>query len=247
MPENEEVNILKNEKRILSPEEKKLVRDHRQRVYKRFDATMLDGFSDHEILEFLLFYVFEQKDTKVLAKKLLAEFNSLEKVFAAGKEQLCSIEGIGPASARLLHFIREISFLLGRRRAFKEEAVISAASSLITYLGTSMENLPEEQLRVLFVNNSNKIIKDEVLSEGVEDQTAVYPRKIMKRAMALHATGIIVVHNHPTGQLRPSNADLVITRAIAAAADTLDLRFLDHIIVGKEDKGYFSFRENGLI
>lgn len=238
---------MKKEKTILSPEEKKLVKDHRQRVFKRFDATMLDGFSDHEVLELLLFYVFEQKDTKLLAKRMLTEFGSLEKVFAAGKEQLCSVDGIGPASARLLHLVREVSLLLGRRRAFKEEAVISAASSLIAYLGTSMENLPEEQLRVLFVNNSNKIIKDEILSEGIEDQTAVYPRKIMKRAMALNATGIIVVHNHPTGQLRPSNADLVITRAIATAADALDLRFLDHIIVGKEDKGYFSFRENGLI
>lgn len=242
-----EVRTVKKERVLISPEEKKLVKDHRQRVFKRFDTTLLDGFSDHEVLEMLLFYVFEQKDTKVIAKKLLAEFGSLEKVFAAGREQLCAISGIGPASARLLHFVREVAQLVIKRRAFKEEPTISAASSLIAYLGTSMENLPEEQLRVLFVNNSNKIIKDEILSEGVEDQTAVYPRKIMKRAMALNATGIIVVHNHPTGQLRPSNADLVITRAIATAAEALDLRFLDHIIVGKEDKGYFSFRENGLI
>lgn len=234
-------------KRTMSAEEKEFARNHRQRVFKRFDNTFLEGFSDHEVLEMLLFYVFEQKDTKTIAKILLNEFGSIEKIFAANAEQLCSVRGIGPASARLLIFFREVTQLLSKRRAFREEPVISAASSLIAYLGTSMQDLPEEQLRVLFVNNSNKIIKDEVLSHGVEDQTAVYPRKIMKRAMALNATGIIVVHNHPTGQLRPSNADLVITRAIATAAEALDLRFLDHIIVGREDKGYFSFRENGLI
>ncbi len=228
-------------------DEKKLYRNHRKRVYSRFDKTLLDGFSEHEVLELLLFYVFEQKDTKALAKMLLFEFGSMEKVFAASSEQLCSIKGIGPASARLILLVGELAKLLTKRRAFREQAVISSASSLISYLGTTMQNLPEEQLRVLFVNNANKIIKDEILSEGIEDQTAVYPRKIMKRAMALNATGIIVVHNHPTGQLRPSNADLNITRAILAAAETLDLRLLDHLIVGSEDKGYFSFRENGLL
>ena len=143
--------------------------------------------------------------------------------------------------------MREVSILLSRRRALSVDVCISNGSDLIRYLGTAMENLPEEQLRVIFVNNANRIIKDEVLSRGVEDQTAVFPRQIMKRAMTLHATGIIVVHNHPTGQLRPSNADLVITRSLIAAADALAIRMLDHVIVGSEEKGYFSFRENGLL
>lgn len=220
---------------------------HRLRVYERFDKAGIDGFSDHEILEMLLYFVFTRKDTKPLAKALLKEFGCLEKVFAARAEQLCRIRGIGPAAARLLVFMREVSVLLGRRRAFSADVSISNGSDLIRYLGAAMEHLPEEQLRVIFLNNSNRIIKDEVLSQGVEDQTAVFPRQIMKRAMTLHATGIIVVHNHPTGQLRPSNADLVITRALVAAADALAIRMLDHVIVGHEEKGYFSFRENGLI
>lgn len=220
---------------------------HRSRIFERFDNAGIESFSEHEVLEMLLYYVFTRKDTKTLAKAMLKEFGCLEKVFAATSEQLCRIKGMGPVSSRLLIFMREVSLLLGRRRAFASDVAISNGSDLIRYLGAAMEHLPEEQLRVIFLNNSNRIIKDEVLSRGVEDQTAVFPRQIMKRAMAVHATGFIVVHNHPTGQLRPSNADLVITRSLAAAADALAIRMLDHVIVGREDKGYFSFRENGLL
>jgi DNA repair protein RadC len=106
---------------------------------------------------------------------------------------------------------------------------------------------PEEQFRVIYVDNANRIIKDEVLSEGIEDQTAVYPRKIVRHAILNYATGVLVCHNHPTGQLRPSNADIAMTRLIHAACEALDVRFLDHLIIGTEDKGYFSFRENGML
>lgn len=127
---------------------------------------------------------------------------------------------------------------------------ICSGSALIQYLQMQMMLLPIEQFRVIYVNNENRVLCDEVLSEGTEDQTAVYTRKIMQRCMQNNATGMIVVHNHPTGQMRPSNADLVITRSIAAASATLDLRLLDHVIVGVGedlDKGYFSFRENGIL
>jgi len=220
---------------------------HRDRLRKRFDDTGFDGFSDHEILEILLFYTFAQKDTKPAAKALLKEFGSLEKVFAADFQQLCGVAGVGTASARLIIMSRAIMQRINRIKVVDAIPAIASGSALMTYLGSSMEALPEEQLRVIFVNNMNRVIKDEVISTGTEDQTAVYPRKVMKRAMALHATGIIVVHNHPTGQLRPSNADINITRSLVAAAEALDLRMLDHVIVGRDDKGYFSFRENGLL
>ncbi|PKL46100.1 MAG: hypothetical protein CVV42_17605 [Candidatus Riflebacteria bacterium HGW-Riflebacteria-2] len=220
---------------------------HRDRLRQRFDETGFDGFSDHEILEILLFYTFARKDTKPVAKSLLKELGSLEKVLAADLQQLCSVPGMGEASARLFIMLRALMQRINRNRLFDTAPAIASGSVLMDYLGTSMEALPEEQLRVIFVNNLNRVIKDEILSSGTEDQTAVYPRKIMKRAMALHATGIIVVHNHPTGQLRPSNADINITRQLASAAATLDLRFLDHVIVGREEKGYFSFRESGML
>ncbi len=220
---------------------------HRNRLRQRFDASGLDSFADHEILEFLLFFVIAQKDTKVAAKNLLTEFGSLEGVFSAPVDHLKKVAGVGESSARLIRFFRDVSQRISKRKAFADQPVISSASSLTDYLGAAMANLPEEQFRVVFLDNSNRILKDEVLSEGVEDQTAVYPRKVVKRALMLNATGIIVVHNHPTGQLTPSNADRNITKALANAAESLDLRFLDHIIVGREGKGYFSFRENGLI
>lgn len=125
--------------------------------------------------------------------------------------------------------------------------IISQSSALIEYLKLVMMTRETEQMRIIYVDNSNRIIKDEVISEGVEDQTAVFPRQIMRRTLELFATGIIVVHNHPTGQLRPSNADIVITRSLVAAADTLSVRMLDHVIIGMDQPGYFSFRENGMI
>lgn len=220
---------------------------HRERLKQRFDSSGLNGFSDHEVLEFLLFFVIPRKDTKIIAKSLLREFSSLEGVFAASQDSLEKVDGIGKNSARLIRFFREAAQFAMKRKAFAEAPAISSASILLDYLGASMANLPEEQFRVIFLDNSNRILKEEILSEGVEDQTAVYPRKVVKRALMLNATGIIVVHNHPTGQLTPSNADRNITRALVAAAESLDLRMLDHIIVGREGKGYFSFRENGLL
>lgn len=125
--------------------------------------------------------------------------------------------------------------------------IIGHGSALMEYLKLVMMTRETEQVRVIFVDNANRIIKDEVLNEGVEDQASVFPRQIMRRTLELFATGIIVVHNHPTGQLRPSNADIVITRALVAAADTLSVRMLDHVIIGMDQPGYFSFRENGMI
>ena len=126
--------------------------------------------------------------------------------------------------------------------------VISNASAFIQYLRLQMENLPTEQLRVIYLDNANRILGDQVLSEGVEDQTAVYPRKIMQEALKRNATGIIVTHNHPAGQPRPTDTDLVITKALHKACKTLDIRFLDHLIIAADGgSGYFSFREEGLI
>lgn len=124
---------------------------------------------------------------------------------------------------------------------------VSHASALVQYLQLQMMLLPEEQLRVIYVDNMNRIIQDEVLSSGTEDQTAVYPRKIMKRCLFLNATGLIISHNHPTGLIRPSNADIKITKHVEAAANALDIRLLDHVIIGSEESGYYSFRENGLL
>ncbi|OIP31782.1 hypothetical protein AUK22_00690 [bacterium CG2_30_54_10] len=222
-------------------------KDHRKRMKERFDQAGLGAFSDHEILEFLLFYSIPRVDTKPMAKALLDEFRDLPGVFSATREGLLSISGLGPEAARFIFLFRDLSGKILQKKALGSTPAISTASDLIAYLGATMSNLPIEQFRVVFVNNVNRIIKDESVSTGTEDQTAVYPRQVMKRALAVHATGILVAHNHPTGSLRPSPADLEITRALAAAAGALEIRLLDHLILGREGQGYFSFRENGLI
>lgn len=126
-------------------------------------------------------------------------------------------------------------------------ATISSGSMLMTHLGLAMRSLPTEQVRIVLLDSQNKIKKEAIVSEGLEDEAAIYPRKIARMAMENYATRVIVVHNHPTGQIRPSNADINITRKIWAALDTLDILLLDHVIIGTDHNGYFSFRENQML
>lgn len=166
-------------------------------------------------------------------------------MFAASRDQL--EEDIPETAARMLHLVRDVSHHVLKHRIFGKNATIRDAKTAKTYLGGIMANLPVEQFRVVFLDNANTVIAEEMLSTGIEDQTAVYPKLVMRRALALHATGIIVAHNHPSGHLAPSTADHEITKALAAAAGTLDIRFLDHLILGRESEGYFSFREHGYL
>ncbi|MBF0502467.1 MAG: DNA repair protein RadC [Candidatus Riflebacteria bacterium] len=220
---------------------------HRLRLRERYDKSGFEAFADHEVLEFALTYIIPYSDVKPQAKALLKRFGDIPGVFAARRENLMEVPGIGPAAARFLHVLREIAQIALKKMTLGKNPVLKSAADLVAYLGAEMSNLQEEQFRVVFLDHSNTVIKDETLSHGIEEQTAVYPRKVMKRALALHATGIIVAHNHPTGLTKPSKADIEITRALAAASATLDIRFLDHLILGREGKGYFSFRENDLL
>ncbi|NLI75456.1 MAG: DNA repair protein RadC [Candidatus Riflebacteria bacterium] len=220
---------------------------HRSRLLERFDQAGLTGFADHEVLEMLLFFIRPRIDTKPIAKALLREFHDLPGVFAASPDRLTAIPGVKKATTQFLAFLRDLSGRILQKKAYGSTPTISQASDLVAYLGGTMANLPVEQFRAIFVDNANRILKDEPLSIGTEDQTAVYPRQVMQRALAVHATGIIVAHNHPSGALRPSPADLEITRRLDAAAQALELRLLDHVILGREGAGYFSFREHGLL
>lgn len=220
---------------------------HRQRIFKRFDESNFDSFSDHEVLEMLLFYSFSRCDTKPFAKALIANFGSLEGVLTAPLNKLCQVSGIGASTARLIKAFYQLGILINKRNAITNEISISNKSDLIKYLKSSMAYLPTEQVRVLFLDAKNKIIKDDVMGEGTETQSAVFPRKIMQRALEYHAIAIIIVHNHPSGDTRPSNADISITEQIKNAAKTLNIALFDHLIIGKKDNCYFSFRENSLL
>ena len=243
---------------------------HRERLRQRFLQGGIEGFYEHEALELALFYTIDRVDTKDYAKFLIYEFGSIEKVFTANYDRLLMVLNRIPQknghptqrerekTAFLIKYVGSLVGLVWRRigtmKGRKIRNVIEDGEALISYLESTMKDLNEEVFRVVFLNNANRIIKDEILSAGTEDQTAVYPKKIMRRALEVNATGIILVHNHPAGRLQPSNADLNITTSISKAAELLGIRLLDHLIIGDpmdpeniDSKRYYSFRENGLI
>ncbi len=220
---------------------------HWERLRKRYDEVGLPGLADHEVVELMLTYVMRQGDLKPLAKQILTRFHDLPGVFSARREALCEVDGVGEQIARFLHLVRDVGQLALKSRAVNWGSTLACPKDVVEYLRALLANLPEEEFIAIFVDHANRIIRYETISQGVEDQTAVYPRKVMKRALALHATGIAVAHNHPTGNPQPSPADREVTRNLAAAAATLEIRLLDHIIIGRDQQSYFSFRENGLL
>ncbi len=246
---------------------------HRDRLRNRFKEGLLKGFTDYEVLELLLFYTINKIDTKPIAYKLIKEFGSIEKVFTASYERILSViqEDIRPSrqecekSAFLIKFIRSLAILLWKRgtdnKLKEKENIISSGAKLLdylrecynNYLEADMRDLSHEQFRVIFLDSKNKVIKDEVMFEGTINQTGVYPRQILKRALELNAAGIIAVHNHPGGTLKPSNADINVTRSLQIACDSLGIQLLDHFIIGdrfyseNQEKSFYSFAENGLL
>ena len=247
---------------------------HRERLRNRFKAGLLKGFTDYEVLELLLFYTINKIDTKPIAYNLINEFGSIEKVFTQTYERLLSViqKDIRPSkqecekSAFLIKFIRNLAVLLWNRginnRLKEKENIIKSGAELLAYLKeqynnyleADMRDLSYEQFRVIFLDSRNKILKDEVMFEGTINQTGVYPRQILKRALELNATAIIAVHNHPGGSLKPSNADISVTRTLQSACDNLGISLLDHLIIGDkfcngkdQEKSFYSFAENGLL
>ncbi|MBR4330239.1 MAG: DNA repair protein RadC, partial [Candidatus Riflebacteria bacterium] len=246
---------------------------HRDRLRNRFRDGLLKGFTDYEVLELLLFYTIGKIDTKPIAYNLINEFGSIEKVFTQSYERILSVikKDIRPSrqecekSAFLIKFIRQLAILLWKRgtdRKLKDKAKnITNGAQLLeylkeyynNYLEADMRDLAEEHFRVIFLNSSNRILKDEKMFSGTINQTSVYPREILKRALELNASSIIAVHNHPAGSIKPSNADIAVTRSLQSACDVLVISLLDHLIIGDkfysgdQQKSFYSFAENGLL
>ncbi|MBF0546498.1 MAG: RadC family protein [Candidatus Riflebacteria bacterium] len=221
--------------------------DHRSRLRERFDSAGIAGFAEHEVIEFLLTFAIPRVDTKPIAKKLMSEFTDIPGIFSANREQLEKISGIGPNASRFLILLKEVSQLVVKRKVLTSKKQILNGRDVVEYYSAVMANLNEEEFRVLYLNQANRVISDEILSKGVEEQTAVYPRKILRQAVFLYATCLILVHNHPTGRVMPSLPDREITKVIKSAAETVGIKLLDHIIMGREGEGYYSFQENGIL
>ena len=216
---------------------------HRQRLRERF---MLDNahLADYEFLELLLGYAIPRKDVKPVAKELLKRFSTLNGVMDASLDELVQVSEIGTTSAILIKIVRKMGTLYLGEKA-RERVQISCTEELINYCRSLFGGIKDEQFCVIYLTPQNRIIDMEMIAEGIVNQAVVYPRKVLEGALQKKASAIILVHNHPSGYLEPSSADIKLTRSIINAASVLNIAVHDHLIVG--DSGAFSFREKGLM
>jgi DNA repair protein RadC len=216
---------------------------HRERLRERALAGGLAALPDYELLELYLFRSIPMKDVKPLAKDLLARFGDLGGVLAAPIADLCTVAGIKEQAALDLKLMHEASVRIGRAPMTKRP-VISSASALQSYIRTVLANEPREQFRVLFLDNKNQLILDEVMGQGTIDHAPVYPREVARRALELSAAAVILVHNHPSGDPTPSRADIEMTKQVVEAGKALRIAVHDHLVVGRD--GVASLKALGL-
>ena len=217
---------------------------HRERLRERFKSGGADALPDYELLELVLFRSIPRANTKPLAKALIAKFGTFAEVIGASTERLMEVSGVGEAVAADLTLIRAAALRLARGEVL-QRPVLAHWQSIIDYCRSAMIFKDREQFRILFLDKKNQLIADEVQQEGTVDHTPVYTREVIKRALELAATAIILVHNHPSGDPTPSLADIDMTKKIVQAGEKLGVLVHDHIIVGR--KGHVSFRNLQLI
>ncbi len=205
---------------------------HRQRLRERFRSAGAAALSDYELLELVLFAAQPRRDMKPLAKALLKRFGSFAEVIHAPDRLLREVDGVGEACVDQLRLIAAAATRVTRGE-LKQRTLLSSWNEVIDYCRTSMAFADKEQFRILFLDKRNQLIADEVQQTGTVDHTPVYPREVIKRALELSATAIILVHNHPSGDPSPSQADVRMTKAIVDIAAPLGIAVHDHIIVGR--------------
>ncbi|ALL12606.1 RadC family protein [Caulobacter henricii] len=217
---------------------------HRERLRARARAGGLVALPDYELLELYLFRTFARGDVKPRAKALLARFGSFGAVIAASIEELMTVPGIGETAALDIKLLHEAALRAGRDKIVKRP-VISSWSALLGYVRVALANEPREQFRVLFLDKKNQLIADEVLNRGTVDHAPVYPREVMRRALELSSSNIILLHNHPSGDPTPSRPDIDMTKQVIDAGRALKINVHDHLVVGRD--GVASFKALGLI
>jgi DNA repair protein RadC len=217
---------------------------HRERLRARFVNGGADAMPDYELLEMTLFAALPRRDTKPLAKALLARFGSFAEVIAAPRARLMEVKGVGESVASHLKIVEAAAHRLAKTKVMGRPA-LSSWSALLDYCTAVMARSQNEEFRVLFLDRKNNLIADEVQNRGTVDHTPVYPREIIKRALELTASAIILVHNHPSGDPTPSKADITMTREIVTAAKALSIAVHDHLVIGRG--GHASFKSLGLL
>ena len=217
---------------------------HRERLRERFAKGGAEALSDYELLELMLFIAIPRRDVKPLAKALIAKFGSFANVITAEPELLSEFKFVGDNAVAAIKMVQAAALALMRENIMAKP-VIGSWQAVLDYCRASMAYNKIEQFRVLFLDRKNVLIADEVQQKGTVDHTPVYPREVIKRALALQASAIILVHNHPSGDPTPSRDDIDMTRNIVDAGKKLGIAVHDHIVVGK--KGIASFKTLGLL
>jgi DNA repair protein RadC len=211
---------------------------HRARLRRRLIDGGADALADHEVVEYLLMTAIPRRDVKPLARALIQRFGSLAGVLNADTRALSLHPGMGDTSAAALKIV-------ALRAQVREQPVLGSWQALIDYLTIDMAHLTVERVRVLYLNAQNMLIHDEHVGDGSIDEAAIHPREVIRRALDLGATALILVHNHPSGSPQPSRADIQITGRIAEAGRLLGITVHDHVIIGRE--GHVSLKAKGLI
>jgi DNA repair protein RadC len=217
---------------------------HRDRLRERFLAGGADALPDYELLELALYAALPRRDVKPLAKALLSKFGGFAEAIAAPRERLLEMRGVGDSVVAHLKIIHAAALRLSKTKVLGRPA-LSSWQALLDYCAAAMARNAHEEFRILFLDRKNALIADEVRGQGTVDHTPVYPREIVKRALELSASAIILVHNHPSGDPTPSRADIEMTREIVAAAKALRIAVHDHLVVGRG--GTTSFKSLGLM
>jgi DNA repair protein RadC len=217
---------------------------HRQRLRARFLEGGPDALPDYELLELLLFQAKPRGDVKPLAKALISRFKSFAGVMAAAPDELASVDGVGEASVVTIKTVQAAALRMAKQELI-DRPVINSWKKLLDYCHAAMAYEKVEQFRLLFLDGKNALIADEVQQKGTVNHTPVYVREVVKRALELGASAIVMVHNHPSGDPSPSKDDIAMTKEVAAAADKLGIALHDHLIIGR--KGHASLKSMGLI
>jgi DNA repair protein RadC len=236
----------KTTKAAARPKEKipSYLKGHRKRLRERFLVGGAELMPDYELLELVLFRSQRSGDVKPTARLLLDTFGDFNRVLSAPIERLQEVKNVGPEIAFDLKLIEAASHRLSQAKVLKKH-VLSGWSTLLEYCRTTMAHRDTEQFRIFFLDRKNVLIADELQAKGTVDHVPVYPREIIKRALDLNASALILVHNHPSGDPTPSQADIQMTEDIVAACDAVDITVHDHLIIGKS--GETSFNSEGYL
>ena len=219
---------------------------HRQRLKERFKLGGGADMADYEMLELLLTLAIPRKDTKPLAKALIREFGSFAEVLSAEDDKLMSFNGLKENTILVFKIVREAALRMTWQKLSEQEApVLTSYDAIVDYCRAASGYKDREEFRIIFLNTKNRIVAEEVQQRGSVNSVAIHPREVMRAAVMKGATAIIMVHNHPSGDVTPSRADIEVTKKIYEALATMDIRLIDHFIVSKNL--VYSFNDHGLL